>query len=172
MADSAKDLLVAWLNDAYAMEQSLSQVLENHVKDAKDYPQVQAKLQEHLDQAHTQADRVKGCIERLGESTSGLKSGMASVMGTVQGMSTGAMSMGSHHDELVKNAIADFSAENLEIASYRALVAAAQAFGDDQIAAVCQQILAEEEEMARWLEQNLPMIVQETMGRQMQGRAA
>jgi len=172
MADSAKDLLVAWLNDAYAMEQSLSNVLENHIKDARDYPQVQAKLQEHHDQALTQAERVKGCLEHLGESPSALKSGMASVVGTVQGMSTGAMAMGSHHDELVKNAIADFSAENLEIASYRALVAAAEAFGDQEIAATCQQILAEEEEMARWLEQHLPMLVQETMSQQMQRQVA
>ncbi len=32
------DLYLAWLNDAYSLEQSLVQVLERHVTDAKDYP--------------------------------------------------------------------------------------------------------------------------------------
>ena len=44
------------------MEQSIAQVLENHVKDAKNNPQLQAKLQEHLDQTPRQADLVKDCL--------------------------------------------------------------------------------------------------------------
>jgi len=63
----------------------------------------------------------------------------------------------------VKNALADYAAENFEVASYTALVTAAQEMGDAQTAMVCQQILLEDEEMARWLQQNLPTLVQETM---------
>ena len=35
-----KEQLIAWLNDAYAMENSMIPVLKNHAKDAKDYPDV------------------------------------------------------------------------------------------------------------------------------------
>lgn len=34
---SHKELLVAWLNDAYAMEKGLVPILENHAKDAENH---------------------------------------------------------------------------------------------------------------------------------------
>lgn len=153
-----KDLVIAWLNDAHGMENALIQVLENHVKDAKDYPQVQAKLQQHLDQTRRHAQMVKDCVEGLGGSTSALKTGMATLSGQVQAISTGAA-----HDELVKNALADFASENFEIASYTALISAAQELGDQKTIQVCQQILRDEQDMANWLHQNLPSLVQQCL---------
>jgi ferritin-like metal-binding protein YciE len=151
-----EDLFMAWLNDAYGMENALVQVLQNHVKDAKDHPQMQAKIQEHLDKTRQHAELVKGCIERRAGSTSALKTGMSNLMGVMQGMSTGAA-----EDELVKNGIADYAAENFEIASYNALITAAQDLGDTQTASVCQQILGDEQDMANWLAQHLPEAVDE-----------
>lgn len=150
------ETLIAWLNDAQAMEHSLIQVLENHAKDAKDHPHVQARIQEHVEQTRHHADLVKGCIEHLGGTASAVKSGMGTVMGVVQGMSTALAK-----DELVKNALADYASEHFEIASYQALIVAARQAGDERTAGVCQDILHEEEEMARWLEQQLPSIVEE-----------
>jgi ferritin-like metal-binding protein YciE len=158
MAKTQKEFLIAWLNDAHAMEKALMKVLDNHIKDAKDHPQMQQKLQEHHDLAQSQADRLEGCIERLGGSTSMMKDGMGNIMGMLQGISTGAAK-----DELVKNVLADYAAEHFEIASYRALIAAAEKVGDMETVQVCRQILREEEEMARWLEQHLPMVVQDTL---------
>jgi ferritin-like metal-binding protein YciE len=150
------DIYTAWLNDAYGMENALVQVLQNHVKDAQDHPQMHAKIQEHLDKTRQHAELVKGCIERRGGSTSALKTGMSNLMGIMQGMSTGAA-----EDELVKNGIADYAAENFEIASYQALITAAQDLGDTQTASLCQQILADEQDMANWLAQHLPEAVKE-----------
>src|SRR5690348_10948776 len=144
-----KDLVIAWLNDAHGMENALIQVLENHVKDAKDYPQIQSKLQRHLEQTRQHAQMVKDCVEGLGASTSAVKTGMATLSGQVQAVSTGAAK-----DELVKNALADFASENFEIACYSALITAAQELGDQKVAQVCQQILQDEQEMANWLQQN------------------
>jgi ferritin-like metal-binding protein YciE len=138
------------------METALVQVLQNHVKDAQDHPQMHAKIQEHLDKTRQHAELVKGCIERRGGSTSALKTGMSNLMGIMQGMSTGAA-----EDELVKNGIADYAAENFEIASYQALITAAHDLGDEQTANVCQQILADEKDMANWLAQHLPEAVEE-----------
>jgi len=151
-----KDFVVKWLNDAYAMENALVQVLENHAKDAQDHPQVQSRLQEHLETTRRHADRVKECIEHLGGDTSSLKTGMANIMGTLQGMSTGPA-----EDELVKNALSDYAAEQFEVASYRALITAAEELGDQETVRACQENLREDEEMARWLEQQLPTVVEE-----------
>jgi ferritin-like metal-binding protein YciE len=153
-----KDLVIAWLNDAHGMENALIPVLENHVKDAKDHPEVQTRLQQHLDQTRQHAQMVKDCVQALGGSTSVVKTGMASLFGQVQAVSTGAA-----RDELVKNAITDYAAENFEIASYTALIKAAQELGDQQTAQVCQQILLQEQEMANWLQQNLPTMVQQCL---------
>src|SRR5438105_15876290 len=150
------EIYMAWLNDAYGMENALVQVLQNHVKDAQDHPQMHAKIQEHLDKTRQHAELVKGCIERRGGSTSALKTGMSNLMGIMQGMSTGMAK-----DELVKNGIADYAAENFEIASYQALITAAHDLGDEQTGQVCQQILADEQDMANWLAQHLPEAVEE-----------
>lgn len=148
-----QELYLSWLNDAYGLEQSLIPVLENHAKDAKDHPQVQARIQQHLEETRRHADLVKGCIERLGGSTSSIKAGMSKVMGTVQGASTGMAK-----DEMIKNALADYSAEHFEIASYTSLLAAAEHLGDLETASVCREILRDEEAMAQWLEQQIPLI--------------
>src|SRR5437763_2631934 len=155
---TGKDLLIAWLNDAHGMENALIQILEHQIKDAKDYPQVQPKLEQHLEQTRGHAQMVKDCIEALGGKTSTVKTGMASLFGQMQALSTGAAK-----DEMVKNALADYAAENFEVASYTALIGAAQALGDQQTATVCQQILQEDQAMANWLQQNLPTLVQQTM---------
>jgi ferritin-like metal-binding protein YciE len=152
------EMYIAWLNDAYATEQALIKVLENHVKDAEGHPQLHMKIQQHLEQTRQHGELVKSCIERLGGSTSGVKSGLASVMGMMQGISTGAAK-----DELVKDGLQDFAAENFEIASYQGLISAAQFLGDTETARICQQILAQEQAMASFLQQQLPMAVQEVL---------
>lgn len=156
-----RETLIGWLNDAYAMEKGLVQVLENHANDVKDRPEMYRRMAQHLEETKMHAERVKDCVERLGGSTSSVKTAMGSVTGFLQGRSTGASP-----DELVKNALADYASEHLEIASYRALIVAARALGEQQVVQVCEAILREEEEMARWLEHNLPMVVQEYLGTQ------
>jgi ferritin-like metal-binding protein YciE len=102
---------------------------------------------------------VEQCIARLGGSTSTLKTALGTVSGFFQGRSTGAAP-----DELVKNALSDYAAEHFEIACYRALIVAARALGINDVVQICEQILRDEEDMARWLESHLPTTVQEYLG--------
>jgi ferritin-like metal-binding protein YciE len=150
-----KDFVIKWLNDAYGMETALVQVLENHAKDAEGHPQVQNRIQEHLETTRRHADRVEECIQRLGGDTSSLKAGVSKITGTLQGMSTEPA-----EDELVKNALSDYASEQFEVASYKSLITAAQELGDEETVRACQENLREDEEMARWLEQQLPTITQ------------
>jgi ferritin-like metal-binding protein YciE len=152
--------LTAWLKDAYGMEKALIPVLENHAKDAKDHPQLQARIQQHLDATRQHADLVEQCLNRFGENASSVKASLGSLFGSVQSVSTGAA-----EDELVKNGLQDFAAENFEIASYKALIAAAQQVGAQEVAQTCERILQDEQEMASFLEQNLPMVVHQAMTR-------
>ena len=155
------DLVIGALNDAHAMELSIAQVLENHAKDAKDHPQLHARLQEHLEQTRGHAEAVKGCVERLGGDTSALKTGVATAMGTVQGLATELAK-----DELVKNALHDYGSEHFEIACYASLVAAADELGDAETARVCREILRDEEAMAAFLLAQVPPATLEMVRRQ------
>ena len=154
MNKEQRDTLTTWLKDAYAMEQGIVEVLERQIEQFEDMPEAQAKIREHIELTKTQADRVRDCVERLGDDVSHVKAGMANFLGAVQGMST-VMA----NDKMVKNAMADYAVEYFEIASYMANAAAARELGYDDIANVCETIIVEEQEMADWLETQLPAVV-------------
>src|SRR5690606_39156683 len=86
------------------------------------------------------------------------KSRIASITGMMGGMSTGMA-----RDQLVKNAITDYATEHFEIACYTALITAARDYGDADTVLACESIRRDEQEMAQWLEQRLPIIVEETL---------
>jgi ferritin-like metal-binding protein YciE len=153
-----EEKLLAWLNDAYAMERAQIPILKNHAEDARHYPRIRAKDLEHLEQTRRQAERIRGCIERLGGRVSATKTALGRMTGVMNSVASGPF-----EDEIVKNFLSDYAAEHLEIASYRALITAAREAGDGETARVCEEILREEEAMARWLEQNLPMAVREAL---------
>jgi ferritin-like metal-binding protein YciE len=157
--NTTTDILIAWLRDAYAMEKALIPVLENHAKDAAAYPDIRARIEQHAAETREHQRLVEQCLRQLGEEPSTTKNVMAKVMGAVQSVATGAF-----HDEVVKNALQDFGTENFEIACYRALAEAAGALNRPEIVTICENIRREEESMARFLEQNLPDVVHDTIG--------
>src|SRR5512140_105525 len=134
--DNLRDTLTTWLKDAYAMEQGIVEILEKQISQFDDMPEAQMKIREHLELTKSHADRVRGCVERLGDDVSHVKSGMANVLGAVQGVST-AMA----NDKMVKNAMGNYAIEHFEIASYMVLVTAAREMGHEDIAMVCEGII-------------------------------
>lgn len=152
------DIMVAWLRDAYAMKKALVPVLENHAKDAAGHPEVRSRIAQHAMETQHHAQLVEQCLRQLGEEPSTLKNTMAKVTGTIQSVASGAFK-----DDEVKNALADFATENFEIACSKALIEAARALQRDDITRTCEQIVQEDEAMARFLEHNLSTIVRDTL---------
>src|SRR5215211_8595030 len=153
-----KELVIAWLNHAHARELGIAQVRERHAQEAKDHPHMQAALQRHLEQTRRHAELVKECVERMGGETSGVKTGMASVMGAVQGMTTNLAK-----DDLIKNTLHDYGTEHFEIACYTSLIAAAENLGDQETAQVCREILRDDQAMADFLFQQIPLATVEML---------
>jgi ferritin-like metal-binding protein YciE len=158
MGHNKKDTLVAWLNDAYAMEEGIEEVLERQIGQMDKMPDARERVRQHLELTRVHADRVKACVERLGEKVSHTKSAFANMLGTMQGMSTAVA-----EDKVLKDALANYAIENFEIASYTSLSAAAKDVGEDEIARVCDGIRREEEEMASWIEKQIPMLTQKEL---------
>lgn len=155
---SSREKVIDWLNDAHAMEEALVEVLERHAKDAEDEPEVKARIEQHIEETRRQAETVAGCIESLDGKVSGSKDLFAKMFGAMQGMMNRPMP-----DTLVRNALADYSAEHFEIACYRALIDAAREIGEEDVAERLTTILHEEEAMAEFLEQKLPGAVQKAL---------
>lgn len=146
---SHNQTFISWLQDAYAMEVEIAKVLESHQSAAEDYPEVQDKIAEHLEVTKQHAERVKECLEGLGESTSTVKSMIGTMMGAVTGPSTAPFG-----DQVIKNSMLEYATEHFEMAAYRNLAAAAEELGHPEIVTMCEEILADEEEMEEWLEEN------------------
>jgi ferritin-like metal-binding protein YciE len=158
---SAEERLLQWLRDAHAMEKQAEQMLSGLAGRIKSYPQLKQKIEEHERQSRDQAQRVKGCIERLGGDTSLLKDAAAKFLAVGQGFS--GLFVG---DEVIKGSLACYTFEHMEIASYEILVAAAEEFGDSETVKVCEEILEEEEEMAEWLLENMAPLTREYLNRE------
>lgn len=153
-----KDLLVSWLNDAYAMEEAVVQILEKQQGQAKGMPDLEQAITTHLAQTKHHAELVKNALNELGSSTSSVKSGLATVMGWMQGMSTGPAG-----DTLVKDSIADYAVEHFEMASYRSIRAAAEQLGLTNVVGMADEILPQEEWMANFLNTHLAGVTQHAM---------
>lgn len=142
----SQDHLLDWLRDAHAMEQYAEQVLVATAGRLEQYPDLRAGIQRHIDETKNQATLVKSCIDRLGGSNSVLKDFAGRMSAITQGLGSAMVS-----DEVVKDLHSSYVFEHFEIASYRTLIAAAEAVGDRETAEICRRIIKEEEAMAEWL---------------------
>lgn len=146
----AREWLVQWLRDAHAMEEQAETMLNGLVGRLENYPGLSARIEMHIRETKSQAARLEQCLDRLGETHSGVKDAGAKIMAMGQAMS--GMFAG---DEVMKGSLASFSFEAMEIASYTMLIAAARTVNEEEIAQLCEQNLQEEIEMAQWLKENL-----------------
>jgi len=151
MTTTPQEHLVDWLRDAHAMEQQAEAMLEAQAERLDNYPQLRERIRQHIDETRWQRAQLESCLERHGASPSTMKDLTGKLMAFGQGL--GGMLAS---DEVVKGAMAGYVFENLEIASYTALMVAAEAAGDDLTLDACRKILAQEHAMAAWLLEHLP----------------
>jgi ferritin-like metal-binding protein YciE len=154
MATTQENLL-DWLRDAHAMEQQAEKMLKAQSERLEHYPALKARIDQHIQETLGQQQLLDQCLSRYDARSSTLKDLTGKLMAFGQGI--GGMIMS---DEVVKGAMSGYVFENIEIAMYTVLIAAAKAAGDAQTQAACEQILPQEEAMAQWLKDHLPEITQ------------
>lgn len=135
--------LLDWLRDAHAMEQQAEHMLKAQSKRLEHYPELKARIDQHIEETLGQQKLIDECLSRLGGSSSTIKDMTGKIMAFGQAAGGSLMS-----DEVVKGAMAGYVFENVEIATYTVLIAAAQAAGDVETQAACEQILPQEVAMA------------------------
>ncbi|WP_431033534.1 ferritin-like domain-containing protein [Pseudomonas yamanorum] len=152
MATPQKNL-IEWLRDAHAMEQQAEKMLKAQSERLEHYPDLKDRIDQHIEETLGQQKLIHDCLVRLGDSSSMLKDLTGKVMAFGQAIGGSLMS-----DEVVKGAMAGYVFENVEIATYTTLIAAAEAAGDKETQRACELILPQEQAMADWLLENLPDI--------------
>jgi ferritin-like metal-binding protein YciE len=145
--------LLDWLRDAHAMEQQAEKMLKAQSERLEHYPQLKARVDQHIQETLGQQTLIDGCLTRLGGKASTLKDLGGKLMAFGQAVGGSLMS-----DEVIKGAMAGYVFENMEIATYTVLIAAAQAAGDAETQAACEKILPQEIAMAEWLLEHLPQL--------------
>lgn len=151
--DTAREHLVDWLRDAHAMEMKAIEILEKQGNRFDEIPEMRNRVRQHVEETKRQAIRLERCINRLDSDHSMMKDLTGKTMGTFTAMANAFAS-----DEIVKNAIADFSFEEFEIGCYESLIEAARFCGESQVEEVCRENLEEEKAMAEWVEQRIPEV--------------
>lgn len=164
---AGNERLLQWLRSAHAMEEQAETMLSAQAARLENYPELRMRVQRHIEETQAQASRLESCLKQLGSDTSGLKDLASKFTAAMQGM--GGVFAG---DEVVKGAMAGYVFEHFEIASYAALIAAAESAGHPEVAAVCQENLSEEEAMAESLRAQLPGITQAFLKREEAGGPA
>jgi ferritin-like metal-binding protein YciE len=142
-----------WLRDAHAMEEQAEQMLQAQASRIENYPELAARIEQHLSETRSQRQRLETCLKRRGTSSSGIKDMGGKFTAMMQGIGGSVMP-----DEVTKGAMASYAFEHFEISAYKCLIAAAEQAGDAETARVCEDILREETAMAAWLGDHLPQV--------------
>lgn len=148
--DKTRDIFITGLKNAHAMENQALSIMKPQVKRIENYPDVAAKLEEHIRETEGQLSRLEEILTSLAEENSSLKDAALSF--------TGSMAALGHTvagDEILKNSMANFAFEHFEIAAYRSLITIAELGGFAAMVNPLQANLDEEIAMAAWLEDNL-----------------
>ena len=161
-AKNHEELLLNWLQSVHALEVRLVNILEKQAERASAMPQLQQRLYGHREESQRHADLVRGCIERRGGEVSQIREGLSKFMGEVQ-----SRLLGTFGDSVVRDAITGSMIEQSEIASYRAIITLADRLDDQQTVDVCKEILAEEEEMFSYFDDELNNLVNHAYDRKL-----
>src|SRR5579875_1397040 len=151
--ETLRDVFVTGLRNAHAMENQAESLLLRQIERLDQFPDVKARMQRHVEETRTQAQRIERILGDLGESASGMKDAAMSFMGN--------MAAAAHmpaQDEVLKNSLASFAFENYETAAYKSLIAMAERIGAADAVGPLKQSCQEEEAMAHFLASNLDSV--------------
>lgn len=144
MANDLHDRINRYLDDAIALEASGIIGLKEAIDDSLD-PQDVAMFQQHLAETERQKARLEALLHARGGTSNKLKD----VMNKIGVAATELLHVGKDAgDKATRQLIQAYSIENLEIATYESLHAAATQVGDTEVAEVAKAIQAEEQAAA------------------------
>ena len=135
------------------MENQALSIMKPQVLRIENYPEVAARLEQHIRETEGQKKRLEDVLDSLAEDRSALKDMALSLTGSMAAIGHTAAG-----DEIIKNSLANFAFENYEIAAYKSLITIAKHGGFPGLAPALKTNLDEEIAMAKWIDDNLKSV--------------
>ena len=152
-SDPITSLFIAGLRNAHGVEKQALSIMTPQVSRIEHYPEVADRLRQHIEETNGQIARLDELLASLDSSGSTLKDAALSVSGTMA-----ALAHTPAGDEILKNSLANYAFEHFEIAGYKSLLTLAEVGGFAMATTPLQQSLKEEQDMAEWIDQSLPLV--------------
>jgi ferritin-like metal-binding protein YciE len=146
--DKLKQKLADYIEDAHAMEQNDLKMIDSMISTTDD-PQMKEMLETHKRETEEHERRLRERLDAIGRGTSARKQVQALGAALLKGV--GDVARG---DKAGKNARDGYTAEHMEIAAYQLLERLADRAGDTETAEVARRNRADEQEMARRIDQS------------------
>jgi ferritin-like metal-binding protein YciE len=160
-SETLQTIFIGSLRNTHALEKEALQLLQRQIERSGDYPEVEQKLRQHLDETKRQEERIDEILHSFGEDRSLLKDWATQFMGNMAALAHAPAS-----DEILKNAFANNAFENYEIAAYKSLMTIAEAAGQSQWLPALRQTLQEEQRMAEWCASNIENLTRKYLMRE------
>jgi ferritin-like metal-binding protein YciE len=155
--DKLQQKLVDYVQDAHAMEQNVSTMLDSMISTTDD-PEIKQMLKHHKQQTAEHERRLRERLDAMGAGTSKAKE----VGGIGAALFKGVGDM-ARTDKPGKNARDAYTTEHMEIAAYELLERLAKRAGDEETAEVARQNRSEEQAMAKKIESNWDRFLELTL---------
>ena len=143
-----EEQLVKHIDEAYAMEQNVLRMLDGMISTTSD-PDIVRELEHHKLQTESHAERMKARLRSHDATPSIVKQG-GGILGALAKLPLDMI----RGEKAGRNARDGYATEHMEIASYELLARIADRAGDAETATAAREIIEEEREMARTIEQN------------------
>jgi ferritin-like metal-binding protein YciE len=152
-AHDAKNEIINWLHEAYAMERALEKELQKQAENEDMATEIRRHAASHLRETRRHAEDVESVLHSLDPNPARMKTASDAVRAS-KVLKPQTITSGRVQDLIVA-----YSMEHFEIACYLSLQAAAERAELPQVVEMCQRILPDEERMAQALRENLPLEV-------------
>lgn len=144
--DQYLGLYITGLRNQHAVENQAIELLQRQVERLQNYPEMEARMRQHIEESQTQARRLEELLSHFDTSHSGFKDTMMSIMGNMA-----ALAHTPAQDEVLKNTLANFAFEHYEMAAYTSLLTLADLANHAQARTALIASLNEEKQMAIWI---------------------
>jgi ferritin-like metal-binding protein YciE len=154
---SVSDQLVKHIDEAIAMEENVKRMLDGMIGTMDD-PQVIDLLEHHKVETEEHSQRLRRRLEAHGASPSMVREATG-ILGALAKLPLDMV----RGEKAGRNARDAYATEHMEIASYRLLERVATRAGDEETAEVARRNLADEEAMARKLDEHWDLFAAQSL---------
>ena len=154
---SLHDQLVKHIDEAIAMEENVKRMLDGMIQTTED-PQVIDLLEHHKVETEQHSQRLRRRLEAHGASPSIVREATG-ILGALAKLPLDMV----RGEKAGRNARDAYATEHMEIASYQLLERVAKRAGDEETAEVARQNRAEEEAMARKLDEHWDLFAEDSL---------